>query len=188
MVQDSAATPGVTVEPVVMFIVVELGDEPGASSWKVTGVFLSAHCFGRGAASCGSYRGPDLQRFRWHDGGPIIWVAEGKHANYPSWQACNVGHRMPISSPKARCPYLRERMLRGAQLAYERGAREPRRRQTALQPTSGGQVEVEMAKLREFASYCNSIHTRQFPTGSWLEVKWLALPGLMSEIDTPRSR
>jgi hypothetical protein len=75
------------------FIVVEVEAEQGTSTWTVTGVFLSAHCFGRGASSCRWYRGADLQRIRWHDGGPIIWVAEGRNANYPSWQACNAGHR-----------------------------------------------------------------------------------------------
>jgi hypothetical protein len=75
------------------FIVVEVEDEQGASTWTVTGVFLSAHCFGSGASSCRWYRDADLQRFQWHEGGPIVWVAEGRHANYPSWQACNAGHR-----------------------------------------------------------------------------------------------
>lgn len=75
------------------FMVVELIMEPGASTWTVTGVFLSAHCFGRGASSCRWYRGVDLQRFGWHDRGPVVWVAEGRNANYPSWQACNAGHR-----------------------------------------------------------------------------------------------
>jgi 2-iminobutanoate/2-iminopropanoate deaminase len=42
---------------------------------------------------------------------------------------------------------------------------------------------TNMAKLLEVSSYRNSIYTRQFPTGSWLEVKGLALPEFMIEIE-----
>jgi len=42
---------------------------------------------------------------------------------------------------------------------------------------------TDMAKFLEVSSYRNSIYTKQFPTGSWLEVKGLALPGLMIEIE-----
>jgi 2-iminobutanoate/2-iminopropanoate deaminase len=45
-----------------------------------------------------------------------------------------------------------------------------------------------MAKFLEVSSYRNSIYTRQFPTGSWLEVKGLALPGLMIEIELEARR
>jgi hypothetical protein len=62
-------------------------------SWSVTGVFLSAHCFGRGSGSCRWYRGEDLRQFQWYGPAPVVWVAEGRNANYPSWQACNAGHR-----------------------------------------------------------------------------------------------
>lgn len=42
---------------------------------------------------------------------------------------------------------------------------------------------TDMAKFLEFASYRNSIYTEQFPTGSWLEVKGLALPEFLIEIE-----
>lgn len=42
---------------------------------------------------------------------------------------------------------------------------------------------TDMAKFFEVAGYRNSIYTKQFPTGTWLEVKGLALPGQMIEID-----
>jgi len=42
---------------------------------------------------------------------------------------------------------------------------------------------TEMAKFLEVSSYRNSIYTKQFPTGSWLEVKGLALPEFLIEIE-----
>lgn len=42
---------------------------------------------------------------------------------------------------------------------------------------------TDMPAFLEHASYRNSIYTRQFPTGSWLEVKGLALPELLIEIE-----
>jgi 2-iminobutanoate/2-iminopropanoate deaminase len=42
---------------------------------------------------------------------------------------------------------------------------------------------TDMAKFLEVAAYRNSIYTDHFPTGTWLEVKGLALPGFMIEID-----
>jgi hypothetical protein len=74
-------------------IVVELAPAVDSGAWTVSGVFLSAHCFGRGSRACRWYRGEALDRFRWHGAAPVIWVAEGRNANYPSWQACNAGHR-----------------------------------------------------------------------------------------------
>jgi enamine deaminase RidA (YjgF/YER057c/UK114 family) len=47
---------------------------------------------------------------------------------------------------------------------------------------------TEMAKFLEFSSYRNSIYTNQFPTGSWLEVKGLALPEFMIEIELEARR
>jgi 2-iminobutanoate/2-iminopropanoate deaminase len=49
---------------------------------------------------------------------------------------------------------------------------------------------TKMAKFLEVSSYRHSIYTKQFPTGSWLEVKGLALPELMIEIalEARRSR
>jgi enamine deaminase RidA (YjgF/YER057c/UK114 family) len=42
---------------------------------------------------------------------------------------------------------------------------------------------TDMAKFLEVAGYRNSIYTTGFPTGSWLEVKGLALPEFMIEIE-----
>ena len=42
---------------------------------------------------------------------------------------------------------------------------------------------TDMAKFIEVSAYRNSIYTKQFPTGTWLEVKGLALPGQLIEID-----
>ena len=42
---------------------------------------------------------------------------------------------------------------------------------------------TDMAKFLEVSGYRNSIYTKQFPTGSWLEVKGLALPEFMIEIE-----
>jgi len=47
---------------------------------------------------------------------------------------------------------------------------------------------TDMAKFLEVASYRNSIYTKQFPTGTWLEVKGLALPEFMIEIDMEAHR
>ena len=42
---------------------------------------------------------------------------------------------------------------------------------------------TDMAKFLEVASFRSSIYTKQFPTGTWLEVKGLALPEFMIEIE-----
>lgn len=42
---------------------------------------------------------------------------------------------------------------------------------------------TNMPLFMEFSAYRNSIYTKQFPTGSWLGVKELALPELMIEIE-----
>ena len=42
---------------------------------------------------------------------------------------------------------------------------------------------TDMARFLEVAAYRGSIYTNQFPTGSWLEVKGLALPEFMIEIE-----
>ncbi len=42
---------------------------------------------------------------------------------------------------------------------------------------------TDMAKFLEVAGYRNTIYPKQFPTGTWLEVKGLALPEFMIEID-----
>ena len=42
---------------------------------------------------------------------------------------------------------------------------------------------TDMARFLEAAAYRSTIYTEQFPTGSWLEVKGLALPELLIEIE-----
>ena len=42
---------------------------------------------------------------------------------------------------------------------------------------------TNMPLFMEFSAYRNFIYTKQFPTGSWLGVKELALPELMIEIE-----
>lgn len=42
---------------------------------------------------------------------------------------------------------------------------------------------TNMAQFLEVSSYRNTIYTRHFPTGTWLEVKGLALPEFMIEIE-----
>jgi hypothetical protein len=77
-------------------IAVELAPSGAAGSWRTTGVFLSAHCYGRSAGRCRWYRGPGLEAFRWAAdvpfGAPRVWVARGKHAHYPTRASCDRGH------------------------------------------------------------------------------------------------
>jgi 2-iminobutanoate/2-iminopropanoate deaminase len=47
---------------------------------------------------------------------------------------------------------------------------------------------TDMAGFLEYAAYRNSIYTKTFPTGSWLEVKGLALPEFMIEIELEAHR
>ena len=42
---------------------------------------------------------------------------------------------------------------------------------------------TNMADFIKYSTYRNSVYTKQFPTGTWLEVKGLALPGQLIEID-----
>lgn len=42
---------------------------------------------------------------------------------------------------------------------------------------------TDMAQFLEVSGYRNSIYGEKFPTGTWLEVKGLALPGFMIEIE-----
>ncbi len=42
---------------------------------------------------------------------------------------------------------------------------------------------TNMADFIKVSAYRNSIYKKQFPTGTWLEVKGLALPGQLIEID-----
>lgn len=47
---------------------------------------------------------------------------------------------------------------------------------------------TDMAGFINVAGYRNSIYKKQFPTGTWLEVKGLALPGQLIEIDMEAHR
>lgn len=47
---------------------------------------------------------------------------------------------------------------------------------------------TDMSKFLEAAAYRSTIYPTQFPTGSWLEVKGLALPELMIEIEMEAHR
>jgi enamine deaminase RidA (YjgF/YER057c/UK114 family) len=42
---------------------------------------------------------------------------------------------------------------------------------------------TDMAEFIKVSPYRNSIYKKQFPTGTWLEVKGLALSGQLIEID-----
>ncbi|MFS8083242.1 MAG: RidA family protein [Ginsengibacter sp.] len=42
---------------------------------------------------------------------------------------------------------------------------------------------TDMSEFEKVSGYRNSIYKKQFPTGNWLEVKGLALPGQLIEID-----
>ena len=42
---------------------------------------------------------------------------------------------------------------------------------------------TNMAEFIKLSAYRNSIYKKDFPTGTWLEVKGLALPGFMIEIE-----
>lgn len=74
------------------FIVVEVRSTPDARTWIAERLFLSAHCFGRSESRCRWYEAEELGEFQWSAGAPTIWVAEGRHANYPSERACDEGH------------------------------------------------------------------------------------------------
>ncbi len=47
---------------------------------------------------------------------------------------------------------------------------------------------TDMAGFLQLAAYRSSIYTKQYPTGSWLEVKGLALPEFMIEIELEAHR
>lgn len=42
---------------------------------------------------------------------------------------------------------------------------------------------TDMAEFEKVSVFRNSVYKKQFPTGTWLEVKGLALPGQLIEID-----
>ncbi len=75
--------------------VIALSVLPEGERWHTTAVYLSAHCFGRASTRCRWYVADELDGFEWAGtprGAPVVWVAEGKNANYPSRAACDAGH------------------------------------------------------------------------------------------------
>lgn len=75
-------------------IFIDVVRAPRSELWQVDAIFLSAHCFGRGS-DCRWYRGAELDAFEWvgaRRGAAVVWVAEGRQANYPSTSACDAGH------------------------------------------------------------------------------------------------
>ena len=73
------------------FIVVETRRDALTSHWNASRVFLSAHCFGRSTGSCRWYNSSE-RGLEWSGSSPVIWVAEGRNANYPSRERCDEGH------------------------------------------------------------------------------------------------
>lgn len=77
-------------------VVVEVAFDAASSRWRTEAVFLSAHCHGRSDGRCRWFRGAELATFAWVDGAergaPVVWVARGKHASYPSRRACDSGY------------------------------------------------------------------------------------------------
>ncbi len=76
-------------------IVVDVRYDPVSARWATHAVFLSAHCFGRSDGRCRWYAGDALRQFAWtgaERGAPRVWVARGKHGNYPTRGACDSGH------------------------------------------------------------------------------------------------
>ncbi|MGE0157781.1 MAG: hypothetical protein AB7T31_00140 [Gemmatimonadales bacterium] len=65
-------------------------------AWSVRAIFLSAHCSGEPEADCRWYRDDGLSAFAWAGtpagSAPVVWVAEGRQANYPSRSRCDRGH------------------------------------------------------------------------------------------------
>lgn len=75
-------------------VAVDVRHGPAAGGWVAEGVFLTAHCLGASAGSCRWFRGKALADLTWPEGreqGPRIWVARGKHAHYPTREACDRG-------------------------------------------------------------------------------------------------
>jgi hypothetical protein len=70
------------------FMTIDVGYNDGTEHWVLQSVFLSAHFGSVGdastTASYGKLQYPDRNR-----GYPVVWVADGKHANYASRAACS---------------------------------------------------------------------------------------------------
>jgi hypothetical protein len=67
-------------------IAIDLSRDPNGH-WTPRGVFMSAHCFDD--AACRWWDASDVD---WQGNAPVIWVAEGKNANYRSRSSCDSGH------------------------------------------------------------------------------------------------
>ena len=91
-------------------VFIDLVEDAAAHDWHPRRVFLSAHCFSRSDGRC---RWFDREELQWFGSATVIWVAEGKNANYPSRDACESGHwgfdtcdrndrrfRFPVQSPR----------------------------------------------------------------------------------------
>jgi hypothetical protein len=76
-------------------VLVDAAYDAARRRWKATAVFLSAHCHGTLEDRCRWYRGTALDRFAWVGGAvggaPVVWVATGTHANYPTRRSCDRG-------------------------------------------------------------------------------------------------
>jgi hypothetical protein len=76
-------------------IAVEARGDEVTDRWRADAIFMSAHCFGRSAGRCRWYAGDQLRHLAWAGtarGAPRVWVAKGKHGNYPSARECDSGH------------------------------------------------------------------------------------------------
>ncbi len=69
------------------FIAIDVERREG--QWELTRVFLSAHCFGDSEGDCRWHEVGEMQRF---GSRLLVWVAEGKNANYTSRAACDRAH------------------------------------------------------------------------------------------------
>jgi hypothetical protein len=73
-------------------IIIDVGRDDRTQRWRTNAIFLSAHCFGRSDGDCRWYRASELSEFDWVAGAPVVWVAEGRQANYANASACDRGH------------------------------------------------------------------------------------------------
>lgn len=70
-------------------IFIDVAGDVGTDAWEPERVFLSAHCFGRSGGRC---RWFDARELQWVGNAAVVWVAEGKNANYASQDLCDSGH------------------------------------------------------------------------------------------------
>lgn len=73
------------------FVVVEVSTV-GGTTWTPDRIFLSAH-YGAGITDGSAWHEPEQLQFFTDDGlaHPLVWVAESKHGNYATAQACDQG-------------------------------------------------------------------------------------------------